>query len=924
MVGSTELLNRGKPTVNGTNLASDSPEISKREAFAGWPMVIGWLAMLTFAFHACTHMVAAGDTWVALACGRHFVNHGVDTVEPFSFNSRKAGPTQEEVKTWPAWAQWITNKVGLDMVKKIHPTGSISQHWLTQVIFYKLTTMFGSEDEPYFDVLVYWKFAIYVLVVACLYFTSRLLGANRGIAVAFACAAMFVGRSFLDIRPAAFTNLMLCALLLTLALTSYRNIRYIWLSVPILVFWSNVHAGYVYGFVILVLFVAWHLLMKLPNRWTIAAYGILTWTVLFVLTHRFLRIAALNSQTVSVQSDWALYAFVLASITFVNLARNRRISERALICLGAAISLVLFAVYLVFRFCPQISFPLSEQEGQLVARTARSATLTYVGIFSFSMFMGAAVVSLGDRVVRVTSRKAMPHMIAACLSAFVAMLIVNPFHVANVTETLRILIGPRNDWWRTMAEWDRAFDGSGRFGATLPFTIVYVFAWICLAAWVFILIWPRVVSRHQTASGKRIAPVTEKWPKVDVALLAIAAMTLYMAVQSRRFIPMAAYAACPILAFLANHIICGVAAAVSVRRSGRWRVPSMPAAVQWVVTLASTAVVLVAATFWIMKFKRIYLGAWPDDTISTSIFMRMTASGGKPSGACRFIRDNKLKGNLFDDWTDGGAIAWGQTPDPTTGRIPLQMFIDGRGQMAYDDRTFRSYTEIMSGGPVATNAQKTRAVLQSDDYAQIGKWISDELRKYGAWIVLVPSNRFDTPFRYGMEASSNWRLVFLDETQRLYVDITTDDGRRLFQDLFSGKVIYEKEPSACLALGHNLLLSTLPEQRKRGLDLIIRVFNLDCSPAPMMEMLMAAQYCPELQARVDRLCQEFATEFEKNKREHAGRDGYLLRLATARLCLTRLEETARSQGKLSVARSYADQANRYVTERTRILEARRW
>jgi hypothetical protein len=57
--------------------------------------VIGWLAMLIFTVHACSHMVAAGDTWVAMACGRYFVNHGVDTVEPFSANSHKPGPTEE-------------------------------------------------------------------------------------------------------------------------------------------------------------------------------------------------------------------------------------------------------------------------------------------------------------------------------------------------------------------------------------------------------------------------------------------------------------------------------------------------------------------------------------------------------------------------------------------------------------------------------------------------------------------------------------------------------------------------------------------------------------------------------------------------------------------------------------------------------------
>jgi len=129
-------------------------------AFSGWPMILAWLGMLIFACHACTHMVAAGDTWVAMACGRHFVNHGVDTVEPFSANSHKPGPTPEEVKTWPGWARWITDKVGLETVKKWHPTGWINQNWLTHVIFYWLSTTFGSEENPHFNALVYWKFAI--------------------------------------------------------------------------------------------------------------------------------------------------------------------------------------------------------------------------------------------------------------------------------------------------------------------------------------------------------------------------------------------------------------------------------------------------------------------------------------------------------------------------------------------------------------------------------------------------------------------------------------------------------------------------------------------------------------------------------------------------------------------------------------------
>ena len=94
----------------------------------------------------CIQPVGAGDTWVAMACGRHFINHGVDTVEPFSANSHKPGPTEQEIKTWPNWAQWLANKVGMRTVKYWHPTGWVNQNWLTHVIFYWLT-----HESPFAD-----------------------------------------------------------------------------------------------------------------------------------------------------------------------------------------------------------------------------------------------------------------------------------------------------------------------------------------------------------------------------------------------------------------------------------------------------------------------------------------------------------------------------------------------------------------------------------------------------------------------------------------------------------------------------------------------------------------------------------------------------------------------------------------------------
>ena len=225
-----------------------SLENSKNRALAGWPMILGWLAMLIFALHACTHMVAAGDTWVALASGRYFINHGVSTVEPFSANSHRPGPTPEEIKTWPDWAQWITDKVGLETVKYWHPTGWVNQNWLTHVIFYWLTTLspFADAESLSFNTLVYWKVALYVLSVICVYYTGVVLGVNPALSAVFASFSMFVARSFLDIRPQGFSNLLVTVFLLVLVLATYRNILYIWLIVPLAVFWCNVHGRYGY------------------------------------------------------------------------------------------------------------------------------------------------------------------------------------------------------------------------------------------------------------------------------------------------------------------------------------------------------------------------------------------------------------------------------------------------------------------------------------------------------------------------------------------------------------------------------------------------------------------------------------------------------------------------------------------------------
>ncbi len=920
-----------RPTLSALRAeAPPTPQQPKRpikthehSAFSGWPMIIAWVGMLIFALHASTHMVAAGDTWVAMACGRHFVNHGVDTVEPFSANSHKPGPTPEEIETWPKWAQSIANKFDIETVKRWHPTGWVNQNWLTHVIFYWLSTTLGSEEDPHFNALVYWKFAIYILTVICVYCTGRVLGANPALSAVFACFAMFVGRSFLDVRPAGFSNLLVAVFLFILVLASYRNILYIWLIVPLSVFWCNVHGGYIYTFIMLAPFVALHLLTSISKK----------------------------------------------------------------------------------RF-----------------------------------------VSIG--------RKGIYHTIAAGSVAFLAVIIFNPFHLTNLTHTFVISASAHAERWRDIHEWHPAFEWDNPVGTAVPFLIVFIMGLFLLPFWAVSLILTSH-SMPRRRKRKEIELDEYQWPKIDLPLMVIAALTVYMAIRSRRFIPVAAIAACPILAVFINQIVSAISATQNFQRKNRLAVSPMLPNVQLSFSIAGAVAVILFGAWWGLKFKRIYLDAWPSDTKLKSIFMRMTASDAKPFNACRFIKMNKLQGKMFNYWTEGGCIAWGQEPDPDTGRTPLQLFMDGRAQAAYNRSAFDLWTTIISGGRITAEklaiARARGRSMTADDYEEIGKWIHGQLKDREVWVVLMPAAVFNDPrknsyyFVKALEHDPNWRLVFLNNKQKLFVDVATPQGKELFENM-GGKTVYPDDFSKSLTLAHKMLLSAAhwEEQRRQiekgenaatvklnretatirtkekavaqlkkklaglseqldgltqrlqgtqqqggpeleellkqkqqiekaiettetelenentaikasekavaelreqlaeqseqlktvqkylmvvsrqGLDFATKAFKLNPSPAPMLEIVLVAGRIAQLRPHVTNFCKNLFDDFEKNQGQYSRQDGYRLRLGAVRIACIHLQRIAQATKNTELATLYSDKITEYDRKREALAREKRW
>lgn len=865
------------------NTDSAGPNLPRPSRSWDWLIgVVCWLGMVIFALHACTHMVAAGDTWVAMACGRHFVNHGVDTVEPFSANSHRPGPTPEQIASWPGWARWIAEKVGIETVRRWHPTGWINQNWLTHVIFYWLTTTLGSQQEPYFDALVFWKVAIYLLSVVCIYVAGRLLGAHRLLAATFASGALFIGRSFLDIRPAGFSNLLVAVFVLILILATYRQIWYLWLLVPLTVFWANVHGGYIYVFI-----------MMIP--------------------------------------------FVLANL---------------------------------------VAIPFKSR-----------------------------LVSIGWRGIC--------HALAVYVVAFTAMVLLNPYHLTNLTHTFEISISKHAERWRNVHEWHPAFAWDNPVGTAVPFLVMYVLAWLVLILWFVAHNWAaRQAIPFMGRPKRRTGAGPYQWPRIDLGLWVVAALTIYMAIRSRRFIPIAAFAACPVLASMIDQIIraallgrclkvmarpdpegfqslvADIAAKgvmIVIVMVGFYFWPRLlEAAVptdggtlskglawfsQWWfgsgrpnILLIFLVVLVGVVWFWLgaarpsldrpgqgrfdigilartvvagfvlgfgtwagLRYKVVYMDPWAADPVFASVFMRMTASFLKPFEACQFIRQNHLSGKMMNYWTEGGFIAWGQEPDPKTGKTPLQLFMDGRAQAAYNVSAFDEWSYIWGGGKPMEEILASGRKIGPEDYKQIGQWITQRLRSHEVWVALIPAQQFDSVFARGLEASGQWPVVYLDNKQKLYVDINSPQGRDLFDGVLSGKTVYPDQFLTELNMAFHLLAyQTDPNAKAVGLEHAIKAYRLQPTPMPMLLILGPAARNEHLRPAIRAFCQEVCQDFQANRHSYRTRHGYRARLEAVRLASDWLASVAASQDNLEAAKSYAEAAEQYRQERDLLTDLQRW
>jgi hypothetical protein len=719
------------------------------------------------ALYAATATVRAADTWTALACGRHIVAHGVNDTDPFSFNSRPsaAAALSPKASSWDrAWARW-------------HPTGWINQNWLTHVVLYEAMRLLG------YNSLFAVRVLVYLAVAALIWRTMKVQQVSPAGASLAILAVMVTMRSYLEMRPQDFTNLLVAAELLILALAVRGNLRVLWALVPIIVLWCNLHGGFVFGFMVLAAF-------------AVASAGAGTWV----------------PRSIAPGPGW------------------------------------------------------------------------------FRVTVPVAAVSLAGTVL------------------------LNPYHLSNVTHPLEVSVGPNAPLWQFVDEWRPIFEGgvaTAEQASFLAFLIV-----VSLAGGALLWRWQRETSSSAGGSrraAKQEAPTSRQ--TVDLVMVLIAGLTIVMAIKSRRFIPIACICSAPLLGQGLDSLgtLINRLSPMAGKLGQRERI----------LRLSAVVLLLVLGAIWGWRFFQVYVRPWPHADGPSSLFSRATWVHRRGFDVCQFIRENRLEGRMYNSWVEGGSLEWCQQPDPDSGRTPLQVFIDGRAQGAFPPNAMVRYLALEGGGPIGLTGISEGREMRREEAKQIGAWLEARLKEEGVSVVLLPEEDSQKPIMRGLLNRDNWQVAFLAPYHVLFVNVDTPRGRELVTGVFDGTTRFPDESSRLLTRSYNLFRRGDLDDAREGLSCAIQAFSVEPVALAVQTARRAAAF-PQLVPRLDEFARGIVSDYQRNLKRYLSEPGFLKRNGAAVVAAIYLRDAAQSDTRPAEAASYGSVLEEMEKERARVWGQAFW
>ncbi|MFZ5788238.1 MAG: hypothetical protein ACOY3Y_17505, partial [Acidobacteriota bacterium] len=461
------------------------------------------------------------------------------------------------------------------------------------------------------------------------------------------------------------------------------------------------------------------------------------------------------------------------------------------------------------------------------------------------------------------------------LAGLLGSAVFSPYHLANVTQSFAAPVGPNSSLWQTVEEWQpllRTLHGprSGlRFVLFLGFLAVLAVGRLLLAPPARLGTPRRLGSDHARGLGPD-----------EVTLLVAALPTFAMTFSSQRFVPLGLIAGAPLLALWLDHVMPRLAAthacerhhaATGLQRSARLAVP-----------VALTAVSIAFA----IRARTAYIDPWPFSRQRVSVFERMTWAHRRPADVCRFLTANELTGRIFNPWVEGSYLAWCQVPT-AGGALPIRTMIDGRAQEAFTAETYAAYSEMAAGGPPGFLPLLEGRSPAVQEIRQMATWLEARLRSMDVWLALVPEEDASSGYARALFATGSWRIAYFGRHHALLVDSSSPAGSTLLTRIRAGTAAFPDEASRTLALASSFLAGPSPKAANEALDLAIRSYGLDPTPAAVRVALACGRTEP-LRGRVRSFAESVVADHLRVRGQRARLAGLLVSNTSARIALSYL------------------------------------
>jgi len=171
----------------------------------------------------------------------------------------------------------------------------------------------------------------------------------------------------------------------------------------------------------------------------------------------------------------------------------------------------------------------------------------------------------------------------------------------------------------------------------------------------------------------------------------------------------------------------------------------------------------------------------------------------------------------------------------------------------------------------------------------------------------------------------DWPMVYLDNKQKLYVDVETEAGRKLVEGIKTGDTVYPDEFTKNLNLAFHLLIyDPNSEAKSAGLQNAIAAYRLNPSPMSMLAIVNFADRYPDLRPQIKAFCDDLYQDFEAKREEYRWLDGYRGRLEALRMVVEYLGRVALQLKNPQAAQAYKGKVEEYRNERDDLAEVKRW